>query len=205
MLFFRGIILLIVISCIPISKTFAQTEDITSRFYFPGSIGLSVPFRNIHTRLNDGFAVNTAFEYRPTYINDLFFRIDYDALNNNYTSYVRTIPTNIIKGRLSTDFVVIGVGYRQKFGKWGLYGLLQPGLGIHSFERAIVNQDGIFLSNVTNNSPALKTDIGIEYYVARHFAVVFDPSYYKLFSGGGFNTSHSRFMCLNIGITTTIL
>lgn len=205
MLFFRGIVVLIVISCIPISKTFAQTEDIASRFYFPGSIGLSVPFRNIHTRLKDGFAVNTAFEYRPTYINDLFFRIDYDALNNNYTSYVHTIPTNITKGRLSTDFVVIGVGYRQKFGKWGLYGLLQPGLGIHSFERAIVNQDGIFLSNVTNNSPALKADIGIEYYIARHFAVVFDPSYYKLFSGGGFNTSHSRFMGLNIGITTTIL
>ena len=118
-----------------ISAAFAQTEDITSRFYFPGSLGISLPFRNIHTHLNDGLVVNTAIEYRPTYINDIFYRIDYDALSNNYISYVPTIPTNIIKGKLTTDFIVIGAGYRKKFNKWGFYGLIQPGLGIHSFEQ----------------------------------------------------------------------
>jgi hypothetical protein len=205
MLSTRGILLLIIIFCISIPVTFAQTEDITSRFYFPGSIGVSIPFANIHTRLNDGLAVNTALEYRPTYINDIFYRLDYDALNNNYTSFVPTIPTNILKGKLSTDFLVIGAGYREKFGKWALYGLIQPGLGIHSFERAVVNQNNVLLSSVTSNSLAVKTDIGIEYYITRHFAAVFDPSYYKLFSNRGFNTSHSSFTGFNIGITTTIL
>ncbi|MDB5134671.1 MAG: outer membrane protein beta-barrel protein [Mucilaginibacter sp.] len=205
MLSTRSILLLIIVLCTSISATFAQTEDITSRFYFPGSIGVNVPFENIHTRLNNGLAVNTAIEYRPTYINDIFFRIDYDALNNNYMSYVPAIPTNILKGKLSTDFLLAGAGYRRKFGRWGLYGLIQPGLGIHSFERAVVTQNSILLNSVSSNSLALKTDIGLEYYITRHFAAVINPSYYKLFSNGGFNTSHSTFTGFNIGITTTIL
>lgn len=205
MLSIRGISLLITIICVSVCHAFAQTEDITSRFYFPGSVGISIPFANTHTHLNNGLAINTAIEYRPTYINNVFFRIDYDALNNNYISYVPTIPTNILRGKLSTDFLVVGAGYRRQFGKWGLYGLIQPGLGIHSFQRATTTPGGVLLNSVTNNSLALKTDIGIEYYVARHFALVFDPSYYKLFSNRGFNTSHSRFTGFNIGITTTIL
>jgi hypothetical protein len=201
----RGLVILIVILSVSLGRAFAQIEELTSRFYFPGSIGISVPFKNVHTRLNDGLAVNTALEYRPTYINDVFFRLDYDALNNTYNSFVATIPTNIIRGKLSTDFLVIGAGYRTKLGKWGLYGLIQPGLGIHSFERAVNTADGVVLNNITTNNFALKTDIGIEYYITRHFAAVFDPSFYKLFSNTGFNTSHSRLVAFNIGITTTIL
>ncbi|MGZ3766451.1 MAG: hypothetical protein ACXVA2_17420, partial [Mucilaginibacter sp.] len=96
-------------------------------------------------------------------------------------------------------------GYREKFGKWGLYGLLQPGFGVHSFERAVNTQGGVLLYNVTNTSSALKTDVGVEYYITKHFAAVIDPSFYKLFSHSGFNTSHSSFVAFNIGITTTIL
>lgn len=205
MLLGRCVFLLIAASCIFVTKAFSQTEDITSRFYFPGSLGISVPFNNVHTRLNDGLAVNTAIEYRPTYINDVFYRIDYDALNNNYISNVPTIPTNIIKGKLSSDFLVVGAGYREKFGRWALYGLIQPGLGIHTFERAFVTPNGILLTNTTNSRLAVKADLGGEYYITRHFAAVFDPSFYKIFSHTGFNNSHSRFVGFNIGITTTIL
>jgi hypothetical protein len=201
----RGVFLLMVISCAPVAKVFAQTEDITSRFYFPGSIGIGVPFNNVHTKLNDGLIVNTAVEYRPTYINDIFYRIDYDALTNNYISYVPTIPTNIIKGKLSSDFLVAGAGYRQKFRRWAAYLLIQPGLGIHSFERAVVMQNGVLLTTKTSSSFAVKADAGLEYYITRHFAGVFSPSFYKLFSHTGFNNSHSRFVGFNIGITTTIL
>lgn len=201
----RSISLLMFVTFISISISFAQTEDITSRFYFPGSVGIGIPFKDTHTYLNNGLVVNTAIEYRPTYINDVFFRIDYDALNNNYNSLVSTIPTNILKGKLSTDFLIAGAGYRKKIGRWGLYGLAQPGLAIHSFERAINTPNGVLLNSVSSNSLAIKTDIGVEYYITRHFAAVFDPSFYKIFSNTGFNTSHSSFTGFNIGITTTIL
>jgi hypothetical protein len=204
MLSIRGILWIAIFLCISVSTTFAQTEDISSRFYFPGSIGISMPFENIHTRLNNGLAINTAIEYRPTYINDVFFRIDYDALTNNYTSFVSTIPTNIIKGKLSTDFIIAGVGYREKFNRWAVYGILQPGLGIHSFERAVNTSNGVIISNISSTSLAAKIDVGVEYYINRHFAAVFDPSFYKLFNHKGFNASHSKFTGFNIGITTTI-
>ena len=200
----RSLILLITISLVSASVVFAQTEDIASRFYFPGSIGINIPFEDIHTHLDNGLALNTAVEYRPTYINDIFYRIDFDALNNNYTSFVRTIPTNIVEGKLSTDFLMIGAGYRSQFGKWGLYVLIQPGLGIHSFERAVNTPNGVVLNSVTSTSPSVKVDVGVEYYITRHFAAVFDPSFYKLLSNSGFNTSHSRFTAFNIGITTSI-
>jgi hypothetical protein len=204
MLFARGAILLSIFFCISVNTATAQTEDVSDRFYFPGSIGLSVPFRNAHTHLNDGLVVNTAVEYRPLYTNAVFFRIEYDALNNNYSSYLTMVPTNIVQGKLSTDFLIGGIGYRHQFGRWDIYGLMEPGLGIHSFERAISTANGVLLNSVTTNAFAIKADAGIEYYIKRHFAAVVDPSYYKLFSHNGFNASHSRFLGLNIGITTTI-
>ena len=204
MLYHRRSFLLIAFILTSVTAAFGQMEDISQRFYFPGSLGISCPLVNNHTTLNEGLSINTAIEYRPTYSNDVFFRIDYDALNNNYTSFTRAIPTNIIKGKLSTNFLIIGAGYRCNFGKWGIYGILEPGLGIHSFARAVDTPNGVVLNNITNTRTALKGDIGIEYYITRHFAAVFDPSLYQIFSKSGFNSSHSQFGALNIGITTTI-
>jgi len=200
----RRLVLLIAIVVIAVTNAHAQVEDISSRFYFPGSLGLGFPLTNSHTHLNDGLTINTAIEYRPTYSNDIFFRIDYDALNNNYTSYKQSIPTNIVQGKLSTDFVIAGVGYRRNFGKWSVYGVLQPGLGIHSFNLAVNTPNGVMLRTISNSRAALKADAGIEYYITHHFAAVFDPAFYKIFSHSGFNTSHSQFGAFNIGITTTI-
>ena len=200
----RRFILLIAIVILAVTDAHSQVEDVSSRFYFPGSIGICYPLSNGHTRLNNGLSINTAIEYRPTYSNDVFFRIDYDALNNSYTSHLQTIPTNIVQGKLSTSFLIAGAGYRRNFKKWALYGMLQPGLGIHSFDRAVTTPNGVMLNNVTNTRFALKADIGLEYYITRHFAAVFDPSLYKIFSHSGFNTSHSQFGAFNIGITTSI-
>ena len=203
MLIDRRLILLIAIAIIAITKAHAQTEDISSRFYFPGSLGVGIPLNISRTYLNSGLTINTAVEYRPTYSNDVFFRVDYDALKNNYTSFKQTIPTNIVQGKLSTDFLIIGAGYRRNFGKWGLFGVLQPGLGIHSFNLAVNTPNGVMLRTISNTRTALKADVGIEYYIAHHFAAVFDPAFYKIFSHSGFNTSHSQFGDFNIGINST--
>lgn len=197
-------ILLMAIVIAAVTNAHAQVEDISSRFYFPGSLGFGFPLTNNHTHLNNGLTINTAVEYRPAYSNDVFFRIDYDALNNNYTGYLQNIPTNIVQGKLSTDFLIAGAGYRRNFGKWDLYGVLQPGLGMHSFNLALNTPNGVMLRTISNNRAALKVDAGIEYYITHHFAAVFDPAFYKIFSHSGFNTSHSQFGAIDIGITTTI-
>ena len=117
----RRFILLTAIVIMGITKSYAQVEDVSSRFYFPGSIGICFPISNGYIRLNNGLSINTAIEYRPTYSNDVFFRIDYDALSNSYTSHLQDIPTNIVQGKLSTGFLVAGAGYRRNFKKWGFY------------------------------------------------------------------------------------
>jgi hypothetical protein len=180
----------------------SSPETLGSRFYFPNSIGFSLPFKNAHTKLKSGLALNIAAEYRISNAKPFYFRLDYDVLNNNYTSYVRTLPTNIIQGKLSSNFILVGGGYRKKFDKWAIYLAVQPGLGIRSYDKAAVNENGVIISRATNDCLAAKSAVGIEYYVKSHFDVFFEPSYYKFFSRQGFNSSHSQFMGFNIGVST---
>ena len=60
MLIDRRFILLIAIVITGVTKVHAQVEDISSRFYFPGSLGLGFPLTNNHTHLNNGLTINTA-------------------------------------------------------------------------------------------------------------------------------------------------
>jgi len=180
----------------------ASLVTLGSKFYFPNSIGMSVPFNNVHTKLRDGLALNIAAEYRPNNTNPFYLRLDYDVLNNNYTSFVRTLPTDVIQGKLSSNFILAGGGYRKKLNRWAMYVSLQPGLGMHSFDRAAVIPDGVVISRVTNDSFAAKSALGLEYYIKSHFDIFFEPSYYKYFSHQGFSASHSQFAGFNIGIST---
>ncbi|WP_183577588.1 hypothetical protein HDF18_11025 [Mucilaginibacter sp. X5P1] len=181
-----------------------QTESVTSKFYFPALIGVGIPLDNDHTILKHGSILNTALEFRPVYINAFFFRFNYDALNNSYASPMVNLPTNVVKGKLSANFFVAGAGYRWQFKKIGVYALLQPGLGTRYFNRAVLTPDGISIDNITNSSFSVKTSTGIEYYIVKHFALIAEPSFYKLFSGRGFNNSHSQISSISIGITTTL-
>ncbi|SDS39986.1 hypothetical protein SAMN05216490_1085 [Mucilaginibacter mallensis] len=189
------------------SALYAQTEQaesVTSKFYFPALIGVGIPLDNDHTILKHGSILNTAIEFRPVYINAFFFRFNYDALNNSYVSPMINLPTNVVKGKLSATFFLAGAGYRWQFKKIGIYTIMQPGLGMRNFNKAIVTNDGVAIENVTNDSFSVKTSIGFEYYIVKHFALITEPSFYKLFSGRGFNNSHSQVSAISVGITTTL-
>jgi hypothetical protein len=187
-----------------ISDTTARPVPNTlgSRFFFPNSIGLSVPFRSTNTSLRHGFAINAGVEYRPKYMNAVFYTIDLALLNNNYTSYVHNLPTNIIQGKLSSDFILTGAGYRKKLNRWAIYGEALPGLGMRSYDRATINTGGVLISRVTNDSFAAKGCLGLEYYIKQHFDAFFEPSYYKFFNRQGFNSSRSQLLGFNVGIAT---
>jgi hypothetical protein len=186
------------------SALYAQTESVTSKFYFPALIGIGIPIDNDNTILKHGSILNTAVEFRPVYMNAVFFRINYDALNNNYVSPMTNLPTNVVKGKLSANFFLIGAGYRWQIKKLGIYALLQPGLGTRNFNKAVLTNEGVVIENVSSGSFSVKTSAGIEYYVVKHFAIITEPSLYKLFSNRGFNNSHSQVSSLSIGITTTL-
>ena len=177
-------------------------NTIGSKFFFPNSIGLSVPFRSSNTSLRGGFAINAGVEFRPKYVNSIFFRLDLDILSNGYTSYVQNLPTHIIQGKLSSDFILTGVGYRQKISNWAIYAEELPGLGMRSYDRATIYSNGVIITRATNDSFASKSALGVEYYIKQHFDIFFEPSYYKFFTRQGFSSSRSQLMGFTIGVAT---
>ena len=181
----------------------SKSNSIGSNFYFPNSIGLGVPFNNDRTNLKVGFVINAGIEFRPVYTSGFFYRLDLDLLNNNYTSHVQNVATNIIQGKLASDFILVGAGYRKKLKRWAIYGEVLPGLGMRSFDRATINTAGVVISRVTNDTFAAKTALGLEYYLNQHFDIFLEPAYYKYFSHGGFDYStRTQMMGFNIGIAT---
>ncbi len=185
-------------------KAICQTEGLSSRFYFPGGIGINIPSGDEQTSLKSGFTLNTAIEYRPTYTNAIFFRFNYDALSNRYKSFLNQIPTNVTRGKLAADFFMLGAGYRRKLNKVSIYALLQPGYNTSSYNIVTSDQSGVSVGNVSSNHLSTKISVGLEYYIVPHFALVFEPGYYHLFKTRSAYILNPDYVSYNIGFTTTL-
>ena len=187
------------------STAWSQPEKFTSRLFFPGDVGLNIPFGYQSASLKPGFALTTAIEYRPVYINAIFFRFNYDVLSNSYESGTEPVPTNVSKGKLSTNFFMLGAGYRRKVKRTGIYGVVQPGYGSNSYNTTVANNTGTTVGSVSISHPSVKLSAGIEYYIVPHFALVFEPAYYHLFNNGSGYILNHNYVSFNLGFTTTLL
>ncbi|WP_161964424.1 outer membrane beta-barrel protein [Mucilaginibacter endophyticus] len=182
----------------------AQTEKFTSRLYFPGGVGVNIPSGDEQVSMKRGSVLNTAVEYRPTYINAVFFRFNYDALNNKYKSKAGEVPTNVTEGKLSAGFLLLGVGYRRKLNRLGIYALLQPGYNSSGYNNTSVNSNGITVGSVSTKHPAVKIAAGLEYYIVPHFALVLEPAYYHLYKARSQYILNPDYVSYSIGFTTTL-
>ncbi|OKS87606.1 outer membrane beta-barrel protein [Mucilaginibacter polytrichastri] len=182
---------------------FAQTEKFAERFYFPGGVGYNIVNSDAGgIAFKNGISINTGAEYRPHYINAVFYRFNFDVLNSSYTKN-NIIATNVTNGKFTSNCFVIGAGYRFKYKGWGIYALGQSGLINHGYEKvnSYVNNE-ITVSSATQHNAIFKMAGGIEYYIVPHFALVFEPSYYQNLSTKS-NLTPS-FFNFNIGLTTTL-
>jgi hypothetical protein len=200
----KRIYLIIILSWLLINKASAQKEGISSRFYFPGLIGIGIPSGDEQTSVRSGFALNTAIEYRPTYINDFFIRFNYDNITNKYNSFFNPIPTNINHGKVSADFFLLGVGYREKINKLGVYALLQPGYSRSVYNVVSTGPSGISLTDASSNHLAFKAVIGLEYYIVPHFALIVEPGYYRILKTSPGYVLNPNYLSYTIGFTTTL-
>jgi hypothetical protein len=182
---------------------FAQTEKFTSRLYFPGGIGYNAVNSDASCiAFKNGFSLNTGAEYRPKYINAVFYRFNYDVLNSSYT-HNSFINTNVSNGKFTSNCFVLGAGYRMSYKGMGLYALTQPGLISHGYNKVTYLPNNEFtVSNATQHNAIMKLAAGVEYYIAPHFALVLEPSYYQNLSNKS-NLTPS-FFNINIGFTTTL-
>lgn len=184
-------------------KAAAQTETLTSRFYFPALIGVNLHLYEQHQHYGNGLVLNTAMEYRPG-PQSFFYRFNYDGVNSAYRSdALQYSPTNVKTGSLSIKYFMAGFGDRKRTKETGWYWLLQTGLEQRSYDHVSGNPEGYGINQVNKNQLAFKITGGYEYYLAPHFALITEPAFYPgafdhrpLFSGGNFTWG--------IGFTTTL-
>jgi hypothetical protein len=195
------IFLLLIINC---SKSYGQ-NSIMSKFYFPGQLGLSFPHVDDQKlNLKKGFMLTTALEFRPVDGNALFIRFNYDAITNHYQEVYLNSPTNVNTGKLSSSIFSLGLGYRHKAGIFKLFGLLQPGLGINNYDKVNFNTETITVEQVSRRHLSFKITAGAEYYLAEHFALTIEPSYFYLSPRGNYRLLNPQSLNLSLGFTTTL-
>jgi len=154
--------------------------------------------------LNKGLILTTALEYRPVYENAFFIRFNYDAVNNHYQSIYNNSPTNVNTGKLASSVFSLGVGYRQKAGIIKVFGLMQPGWVINSYDKVSFDSGNISIAPVSQKRFSLKFTAGMEYYLVPHFALTFEPSYYYLFSYNSNWLLNPQSLNISVGFTTTL-
>ena len=186
------------------TNAYGQSESITSKIYFPGSIGLNVPYDNSRINLKTGVILTTALEYRPVNGNAMFIRFNYDAIHNHYQQVYADSPTNVNTGKLSTNIFSLGLGYRRKVGKIRLFGILQPGLAINSYDRVNFNPRAITVDQISRKHFSVKLTSGMEYYLAEHFALTLEPSYFYLSARGNYRLLNPQSLNFSVGFTTTL-
>lgn len=199
-------ILLLLITFGYSGNSFGQSNGIMSKFYFPGAIGLSQPLGNVKTDLDmqAGLMITTALEFRPVEGNVLFYRFNYDAITNHYKEVYSNSPTNVNTGKLSSSIFSLGVGYRHKAGAIKLFGLLQPGLGINSYDRVDFKTGTITVDQVSRRHLSFKLSAGAEYYLAEHFALTVEPSYFYLSPRGNYHLLNPQSLNISLGFTTVL-
>lgn len=185
------------------TRAFSQTEGVTSRFYFPGMVGVNLHLYDKQQHYKRGFVLNTGIEYRPDN-NPWFLRFNYDAVSSNYKSNAALYQqTNVQNGTLHVNYFVAGLGYRKKVKGIGWYMLAQTGLEQRNYDQVTGNASGYIITQVSKTQSAFKVSGGFEYYLAQHFALVAEPAYYPNFLSHRYTSSNGN-LTMSIGFTTTL-
>ncbi|MDB5288328.1 MAG: outer membrane protein beta-barrel protein [Mucilaginibacter sp.] len=163
-----------------------------------------MPLSQKNIQFKNAITLNTGAEYRPKEENALFYRFNYDAASKKYRKNIAGIvPGNVVNGTAHQSYFVMGAGYRLRHQHMGYYFLLQPGLATHSFDKVSGNAGEFTISQVSVSNFTVKYSAGIEYYLAQHFALIFEPAVYQnsFKSIKPYNPSQ---VSINIGFTTTL-
>ena len=185
------------------AAAFSQSEGASSRFYFPGMIGVNLHLYDQHQHYKRGFVLNTAMEYRPDN-NPVFFRFNYDGISSSYRSDSGPYQqTNVQSGTLHVNYFVLGAGYRKKVKGIGWYLLAQTGLEQRNYDVVSGTTTGYTIKQVSKTQPAFKLAGGFEYYLAPHFALVAEPAYYPNLIQHRYTSSAGN-LTFSIGFTTTL-
>lgn len=144
------------------------------KLYLPFGIGYGVsPGGGIES----GTILNTGVEVRIKNRQGLFLRFDYNSRNNHYQNEA-VKNTNVIKGEISADDFLLGVGYRCKIYKGiGAYGIIQGGGSNYSYPYITAVNNGYSISQQSKMVPVMAGAGGIEFYFVKSAAIFIEGRY----------------------------
>jgi len=165
------VLMIAIIICM--AKESTAQNNFFSNLYFPSEFGMNFPINS--KPLQSGVLITSGIEYRFKVDKGSFIRFNYDNLSNPYEIEANSM-TNVLKSRLKSDLVLIGMGYRFGKTKFKYHGLLQ--LGLNQSQFPVVHGIGQGTYHVTFTSVhcfAVKAGAGVEYDLTNEFVITLEP------------------------------
>ncbi|WP_343692443.1 hypothetical protein [Chitinophaga sp.] len=171
------------------------------KLYLPFGIGYGVsPGGGIQS----GTTLNTGAEVRIKNRQGLFLRFDYNSRNNNYQNEAVN-NTNVLKGEISANDFLLGVGYRCKIYKGiGAYALVQGGASNYSYPYITTVTDGYSVSQQSKMVPMMAGAGGIEFYFVKSAAIFIEGRYLFHMEQPFVKINSYDVIGISVGITTKL-
>ena len=159
---------------------------------------------NSANSLSGGVITKTSIEYRVRNNNDVFFRINYDNYNANYTLTSDNSLTNIITGTAAFTDLLFGAGYRFGDNQFRYFIMLQSGLKYYKFPEFVQNSTVINIEQRKRNIFSTRITLGLEYYINEKSAISFDLLQSQVWKERDFWSNSGSAIGFSIGFITAL-
>jgi len=124
------------------------------------------------SQLSGGLMTQTSLEYRD--ISNFVFRINYDAFNSNMKVDYPLDATTTYTGRTTFSDLIIGAGYRFRFGKEYVTNYLQGGVKFYGFPIFNVEDATINFDMNSRRVGLIRYSLGYEYEINSKLFLTFE-------------------------------
>ncbi len=159
---------------------------------------------NSANSLSGGVITKTSIEYRVRNNNDVFFRINYDNYNADYTLNPENNLTNVITGTAAFTDLLFGAGYRFGDNQFRFFTMLQSGLKYYNFPEFVQNNTTINIEQRKRNIFSTRITLGLEYYLNEKSAVSFDLLQSQVWKRRDFWSNSGSAIGFSIGFITAL-
>ena len=152
--------------------------------------------------LSGGLMTQTSIEYRD--VSNLIFRINYDAINSNINVKYPINENVSFTGKTFFSELIIGVGYRQQFGRHNLTGFVQPGLRFYGYPLFTADSTQINLEYDTRNIKIIRYSLGYEYSITPKLFLTIEGLIGHSFNSKDFWSDNKLYYGVTIGVSAPI-
>lgn len=153
--------------------------------------------------LSGGLLTKTSLEYRIRNNNDVFFRLNYDAIDARYEIETNGI-SNVVEGKVGFSDLIGGMGYRFGDNDFRIFVLAQAGVRFYTFP-VLENRDSILVAREeSRNLFTTRFTLGLEYYIDQKTAFTVELAQGQMWKRADFWQDGTGSFGITAGVVTTI-